>query len=74
MRCSQSFANGQWLQVKITSVPAFPVTSAIDSILPSTFFIFVFATAAGTFAPAPGRRLWPATRQQRQGGESRCDT
>ena len=52
MRCSQSRANGQWLQVKITSVPALPVTSAIDSILPSTFFIFVFATAAGTFAPS----------------------
>ena len=56
MRCSQPLANGQWLQVKITSVPAFPATSAIDTILPSTFFILAVAIGAlvpSAIAPLP---------------------
>ena len=56
MRCSQPLAKGQWLQVKITSVPALPATSAIETILPSTFFIFVVASGAfdpSASAPAP---------------------
>ena len=56
MRCSQPLANGQWLQVKTTSVPALPVTSAIDSSLPSTFFIFVFATRGHLGAERQARR------------------
>ena len=59
MRCSQSFANGQWLQVKTTSVPDLPVTSAIDSILPSTFFILVFA-ASGALLPSASPPLLSA--------------
>ena len=56
MRCSQPLANGQWLQVKITSVPALPATSAIDTIFPSTFFIFAVAIGAldpSAIAPLP---------------------
>ena len=65
MRFSQPRANGQWLQVKITSVPAFPVTSAIDIILPSTAF-FIFTVAAGAFAPtASGPVICRATAKVR---------
>ena len=35
MRCCHALANGQWLQVKTTSVPFLPATSAIESDLPS---------------------------------------
>src|SRR5580692_644397 len=50
MRRSQPRANGQWLQVKTTSVPALPVTSAIETDLPSSA-LFIFVAAAGAGAP-----------------------
>src|ERR1022692_3238807 len=51
MRRSQPRANGQWLQVKITSVPALPATSAIETSLPSRA-LFILVDARGAGAPA----------------------
>ena len=48
MRVSQAFDHGQWLQVKITSVPLLPATSAIDSSRPSTLRIFTSRCGAGS--------------------------
>ena len=73
MRCSQSLANGQWLQVKITSVPALPVTSAIDSILPSTFFILVVGHAAGAFAPRASGAATALAAGQGRRARGRCE-
>src|SRR5450432_290510 len=51
MRCSHPLANGQWLQVNTTRVPALPAAWAIDSTLPSTLFILTWIAGAGALVP-----------------------
>src|SRR5215470_1036833 len=50
MRVSQALTHGQWLQLKITSVPLPPATSAIDSWRPST--LRIFTSRCGALSPS----------------------
>src|SRR5450432_2916966 len=61
MRCSHPLANGQWLQVNTTRVPALPAASAIDSTLPSTLFILTWFAGEGALVPmASGAPTFPS--------------